>query len=131
MFCKNCGEAMNENQAICLKCGVKKGEGNAFCANCGAAMPAGAEICMNCGVKKDGLNGQNKWIMALIAFFIGEFGVHNFIMGETKKGVLKIVLSVAGVITCGITTIVCAVFKWIEIIKILMDTYSVDPEKYI
>ncbi len=131
MFCTTCGSEMKDNQAICLNCGAKKGVGTTYCANCGAAMPEGAEICMNCGVKKDGLNGQNKWIMALIAFIVGDFGVHNFIMGETKKGVLKIILSVAGVITCGITTIVCAVFKWIEIVKILMGTYSADPEKYI
>ena len=28
MFCKNCGNALNDNQAVCLKCGVKVGEVN-------------------------------------------------------------------------------------------------------
>lgn len=29
MYCKNCGEVMNENQAICLNCGVAaKGSGS-------------------------------------------------------------------------------------------------------
>ena len=50
MFCKNCGEAMNDNQAICLKCGVKTGEGNAYCANCGEAVDANASVCLKCGV---------------------------------------------------------------------------------
>ena len=126
MFCKNCGEAMNENQAICLKCGVKKGEGNAFCANCGAAMPEGADICMNCGVavkKESNLNGQDKTLMAVLAILLGGLGIHNFLMGETKKGVVKIVASLC----CGIGWI----FALIDFVKILMGTYSADPEKYI
>lgn len=51
MFCKNCGEAMNDNQAICLKCGVKTGTGNAFCANCGNAVAPNADVCLSCGVQ--------------------------------------------------------------------------------
>ena len=35
MYCKNCGAAMNPNQAICIQCGVKTGEGANFCNNCG------------------------------------------------------------------------------------------------
>ena len=92
MFCRNCGEAMNDNQAICLKCGVKKDVGNNFCANCGATMNPGAEICMNCGVavKKEGnLNGQDKTVLAVLAILIGGLGIHNFMMGETKKGSTK------------------------------------------
>ena len=34
MYCRNCGEQMNDNQAICIKCGVKVGEGTTYCANC-------------------------------------------------------------------------------------------------
>ena len=26
MYCKNCGEAMNDYQVVCLKCGVEKGK---------------------------------------------------------------------------------------------------------
>lgn len=57
MYCKNCGEEMNANQAICLKCGVGKNDGNSFCENCGKAVSAGAAVCLNCGAslaaKKD------------------------------------------------------------------------------
>lgn len=126
MFCRNCGEAMNDNQAICLKCGVKKGVGNNFCANCGATMNPGAEICMNCGVavKKEGnLNGQDKTVMAVLAILIGGLGIHNFMMGETKKGIVKIVASFC----CGIGGILAI----IDFVKILMGTYEADPEKYI
>ena len=102
MFCKNCGKEMNDNQAICLNCGVKTGEGSAFCSNCGGAVAPGAEVCMNCGVaiKKAGaaagdLGGKDKIVMALVAFFVGGIGIHNFMMGETKKGIVKAVNDVS------------------------------------
>lgn len=131
MYCTNCGKEMNDNQAICLNCGVKTGDGKSYCANCGGAVNEGAEVCMNCGVslkKKfsmDGeLGGQNKVVMAVVCFFIGYLGIHNFMMGETKKGIVKIVTTFVG---CGIGGILAL----IDFIKILIDKYEVNPEKYI
>ena len=96
MFCKNCGEQMNENQVICVKCGVKTGDGNKFCANCGKEIDPAAVVCMNCGVAvkntSGDLAGQDKIVMLLICFFLGGIGIHNFMMGETKKGVIKIAM---------------------------------------
>lgn len=130
MFCRNCGEAMNDNQAICLKCGVKVGDGTAFCANCGNAVPTpDAEYCLHCGVaiKKgpgsDYLGGKDKITMALICFFLGGLGIHNFMMGETKKGIVKIVASICFYLG--------GILALIDFIKILTDKYEVDPEKLI
>ena len=128
MFCKNCGEAMNDNQAICLKCGVKTGDGKGFCANCGQPVGEGASVCRNCGVAITGgngdyLNGKDKIVMALICFFLGGIGIHNFVLGETKKGVLKIILSLC----VGIGWI----FALIDFIRILTDKYEVNPDKFI
>ena len=126
MFCKNCGETMNENQAICVKCGVKTGTGSSFCANCGKELDTNAEVCLNCGVavKKAGdLNGQDRIVMILICLFLGGLGIHNFMMGETKKGVFKIIMS----FICGIGGILAL----IDLIKIAMGTYVVDPTKLI
>lgn len=50
---------MNDNQAICLKCGVKTGEGQSFCSNCGSTMNPGAEICLNCGVSQKPVKDSN------------------------------------------------------------------------
>lgn len=128
MFCKNCGEQMNDNQAICVKCGVKTGDGNRFCASCGKEIDPAATVCMNCGVavKKaaGNLGGQDKIVMALICFFLGGFGIHNFMMGETKKGIVKIVASFCLAGLGGLLAL-------IDFIKILMDKYEVDPEKFI
>lgn len=126
MYCTNCGEEMNDNQAVCLKCGVKVGEGVGYCGNCGATLAENADVCLNCGVavKKQGnLNGKDKVTMALICFFLGGLGIHNFMMGETKKGVLRLVLSLC----CGLGGILAL----IDFIKILMDKYEVDPNKVI
>lgn len=129
MYCKNCGESMNDNQAICLKCGVKTGEGTSYCANCGNAVEANADFCINCGtaIKKSGANGdlagQDKVVMILICLFLGGLGIHNFMMGETKKGVFKIIMS----FVCGIGGILAL----IDLIKIAMGTYVVDPDKLV
>ena len=50
MYCRNCGKEMNDNQAICLACGVPAGKGNSYCPNCGNAVSELAVMCVNCGV---------------------------------------------------------------------------------
>ena len=128
MFCRNCGQEMNDNQAICLNCGVKTGVGNKFCNNCGNATDENAQVCLNCGVaigNKNGdyLNGQDKIVMILVCLFLGGLGIHNFMMGETKKGVFKIIMSCL----CGIGSI----FALIDLVKIAMGSYVVDPDKLV
>ncbi len=128
MFCKNCGQEMNDNQAICLNCGVKTGVGNKFCNNCGNAVEENAEVCLKCGValtNKNGdyLNGQDKIVMILVCLFLGGLGIHNFMMGETKKGVFRIIMS----FVCGLG----AIFALIDLVKIAMGTYVVDPNKLV
>lgn len=130
MYCKNCGKEMNDNQAICLNCGVKTGVGEAYCSNCGSTVTPGAEVCLNCGVaiKKSGDNngdykGMGKTGMALICFFLGGLGIHNFIMGETKKGIFKIVMSFCFYLG--------SIFALIDFIKILTDKYEINPDKLI
>ena len=128
MFCKNCGNAMNDNQAICLACGVSTGTGTAYCANCGSPVAPGAAVCLNCGVatqapKAGGnLAGKDKLTIALVCFFLGGLGIHNFMMGENKKGVLRIILSLCA----GLGGLVAL----IDFIKILLDKYEVNPDKF-
>lgn len=127
MYCKSCGEILNEGQAVCVKCGVKVGEGNAYCSNCGEAITPGSDVCLKCGfaVKKaeGNLGDYNKTTMALICFFLGGIGVHNFMMGETKKGIFKIVTTLC----FGLGFI----FVLIDFVKILTDKYVIDPTKLI
>ncbi len=118
---------MNDNQAICVKCGVKVGGGNVFCANCGNTIAPNADVCMNCGVavKQAGkdLNGQDKVVILLICFFLGAWGIHNFMMGENKKGIFKIIMTCL----CGIGEILAL----IDLIKIAIGSYEVNPTKLV
>ena len=132
MFCKNCGSEMNDNQAICLKCGVATGNGSSYCSNCGNALDPNAVVCLKCGVAVqkttptaspiNKLNGQDKITMALVCLFLGGIGIHNFMMGETKKGVTKIILAFC----FGLGGILAL----IDLIKILTDKYEANPEKF-
>lgn len=129
MYCKNCGEQLNENQAICLKCGVKVGDGNKYCTNCGKPVDPNAAVCLNCGValksanKEGDLAGRDKTTLILVCLFLGGLGIHNFMLGETKKGIFKIVMSL------------CFFLGWIlaliDLVKICTDKYVVDPTKLI
>ena len=126
MFCKNCGESLNDNQAICLKCGVKTSDGRDFCANCGNRVDPNAEYCLNCGVATKNANseylaGKDKTMMIIICLFLGGLGIHNFMMGETKKGIVKIVASFCFYLG--------GILALIDLIKIATDKYEVDPEK--
>ena len=127
MYCTNCGENISDNQAVCLKCGVKVGTGHSFCANCGEQVSESADVCMKCGValKKAGgdLAGKDKITMIIICLFLGGIGVHNFMMGETKKGIFKIVMCFC----FGISGILAL----IDLIKIATDKYEVNPDKLV
>lgn len=38
MYCKNCGEKLNEGVNFCFKCGFKAGDGNVYCDKCGVKV---------------------------------------------------------------------------------------------
>lgn len=122
MFCKNCGKEMNDNQAICLNCGVKTGEGKAFCENCGNALPENAAVCLNCGVAVnnapviDPSIQKSKLVAGLLGIFLGSIGVHNFYLGYTGKAVAQLLISV---LTCGAGAAVTGIWGVIEGIMLL------------
>lgn len=52
MYCKNCGEIINDDAMFCAKCGTAKDKGTSFCSNCGKQID-GASFCPACGTKTD------------------------------------------------------------------------------
>lgn len=53
---------------------------------------------------KEALGGENKKLVAgILAILIGSLGIHKFILGYTKEGIIQIV---ASVVTCGIAGII-------------------------
>ena len=97
MFCRNCGNEMDNAAAVCVKCGVAAGNGVNFCHNGGAQSVPGAAVCTRCGVAfaQPVPAGEQKSKMAagLLGVFLGGVGAHNFYLGYTGKAVAQIVLS--------------------------------------
>ena len=60
-------------------------------------------------------NGENKKLMAgLLAIFVGWLGVHKFVLGYQKEGIIMLVCGVVGWFLCGIPTMLVAVVALIE-----------------
>lgn len=97
MFCRNCGNQMDNVAAVCVNCGVAAGQGTNYCPNCGAPTAPGATFCTQCGVAlaqpiPEGKR-KSKLAAGLLGIFLGGWGVHNFYLGYTGKGVAQILLN--------------------------------------
>ena len=94
-----------------------------FCKNCGQQVDDNANVCPNCGTPlKDRpaapISGErkSKMVAGLLGIFLGSLGIHNFYLGYTKKAIIQIVVTV---VTCGIGSI----WGFIEGILILCGQY--------
>lgn len=130
MYCKNCGNEINENAAICVKCGVKVGAGNNYCQNCGQTTDPNAAVCTNCGfairnIKSNGFSGnpgeKTKLVAGLLGIFLGGLGIHNFYLGKTTRAVIQIIVTL---VTCGAG----ALWGFIEGILILTGNINTDAD---
>lgn len=143
MYCKNCGNQMDDMAVVCVKCGVSKGGGANYCPNCGAATLPGAQICTHCGVAlypqaASGFAGsgqKSKIAAGLLGIFLGGLGIHNFYLGYTNRGLLQLLVTVfAGILsvfTCGATSIAAAgmsIWGLVEGILILTGSMRTDAE---
>lgn len=126
MYCKNCGNSMDPNAAICVKCGCAKGTGNSYCPNCGQPTVPGAAACTNCGV---GLyvapagEQKSKLAAGLLGIFLGGLGIHNFYLGNNGKAVAQLLIAL---LTCGAGAAVTSIWGLIEGILILCGNIKVD-----
>ncbi len=99
MYCKNCGNQMDPNAAVCVKCGVATGQGANFCQNCGQPLAPGAAVCTQCGFAVhqapvyDPAMQKSKLAAGLLGIFLGGLGIHNFYLGYTGKAIAQIFLS--------------------------------------
>jgi TM2 domain-containing membrane protein YozV len=98
MFCRNCANSLDEIAVICPKCGAAPRAGVNFCQNCGKPTGPGAAVCIGCGAPLTGaaIPGADKKIAAgICGILLGCLGVHKFILGYTKAGIIMLVISVA------------------------------------
>lgn len=107
-----------------------KGTDEKFCTDCGQAIKAKAEICPKCGVRQlaaptafgaTAPNGKSKIAAALLAFFLGGFGVHKFYLGQIGQGILYLVF---------FWTFIPAIIAFIEFIILLTMSDETFNQKY-
>ena len=96
-----------------------------YCHACAASIDSRAEICPKCGVRQPNSDQQSptsaspgvqdtggtKIAAGLCGILLGALGVHKFILGFTKAGLIMLLVSV---LTCGIGAIPMSVIGLIE-----------------
>lgn len=140
MNCYKCGAVVADGTKFCTNCGADLivdttgktyasfgGEGNKLFEEEQKAEEANSQNTNQGyqtynGRQEPYLAGNDKTMIALLCFFLGGLGVHCFVMGETRKGIIRIVFS----LLCGIG----GIFALIDFIMILSDTYVVNPDAY-
>ncbi len=61
------------------------------------------------------VSGENKKVLAgIIAILFGWIGIHKFLLGYSKEGIILLVLGLLGFFTCGITSGISGIIGLIE-----------------
>ena len=134
MYCRNCGNEMNNEAVVCVKCGVPAGKGNNYCPNCGVETHPDAVICVQCGVgfikpeEEVAVGEKSKLAAGLLGIFLGCFGVHNFYLGFTGKAVGQLLLGTLGSLACGIGPVVSGIWGLVEGIMYLAGSKDKDAK---
>ena len=131
MFCKNCAKEIPDQAAVCVGCGTPVNTGFNFCANCGGPLNPGAAVCTNCGAPTVVVEAKSKMIAGILGILVGGLGIHNFYLGYITKGVIQVVLTALGVITCGLLfplPIAAGIWGLVEGIMILTGNINKDAK---
>ena len=102
MYCRNCGKQLIGSPELCMDCGAKPLSGENHCNACGAATNALTEMCVKCGARlkktstETGVSTKSRLVLTLLAFFLGELGVHRFYVGKIGTGIGMLVLAIVG-----------------------------------
>jgi len=129
MYCRNCGNEIDDKAFVCVKCGVRPHDGTKHCQACGKETQANALACVNCGAalapspaqRKAG--ADKKLLAGIFGIVLGALGVHKFVLGYTGAGIAMLTISVVGsFLTCGIAPSLVAVIGLIEGIIYLTKT---------
>ncbi|MEH2922251.1 NINE protein [Samsonia erythrinae] len=62
-----------------------------FCRGCGKEIHSTARACPQCGAAQGVTGTKNRIAAALLACFLGGFGVHKFYLGKIGQGFLYLI----------------------------------------
>lgn len=129
--CPECGSPLSPDSYYCPQCGAL----HSNCTDCGFPVAENSDFCPRCGVLQiddrstESLKGsvgkklkaaatsqrrvdrKNKTVAALLALFLGGFGIHKFYLQRTLSGVLYLLFC---------WTFIPAILGFIECIRFLL-----------
>lgn len=100
-----------------------------YCSNCGKKVNENQDVCLNCGVnlkkdkKIDNVNGKSKITAGILGIFLGCFGVHNFYLGYNGKAIAQLLITLLSIF---LLSWVSAIWGLIEGILILTGSIKED-----
>lgn len=74
---------------------------------------------------------KNRYIAAVLAFFLGIFGIHKFYLGKTRAGVIHLLCFFPGMFLFGIPTLVSSVIALAETVIYLIKDDQRFHEEYV
>ena len=145
MFCKNCGAKIDDTAKFCPSCGTAIDVAPAAPAAPATPPPYGAGSAPTTPPPAYGAPGygapgapgapygapgygapaygaapvqrKSKIAAALLAFFLGGLGIHNFYLGKKGIGLAQLLITL---LTCGLGGVVVSVWAFVEFIMILL-----------
>jgi len=112
-FCKYCGNQVIAAAVTCPSCGAPTGTGV-------------ASVPMAINVNTHGFSNQkSRIIYVLLAFFLGNFGIHNFYSGHILSGLFKLLLSFLSIFTFGLTILLSIIIQIVEMCAVTQDSSGI------
>ena len=140
MFCRNCGKEVSQNAVACMNCGCAPTIGDKFCPNCGQAINKGQVVCIKCGTalnqaQQTTQGTKSRTTAALLAFFLGAFGAHEFYLGNMASAGIRLgVTLIGGMIGLGfimcIIGIIEAIMYWTKSDEQFYATYVIGKKQW-
>jgi TM2 domain-containing membrane protein YozV len=112
--------------ALCENCGAEIQPGTIKCAYCGAAVQPSMAMPPTMPpppMAPIGVEQKSKVAAGILGILLGCFGIHNFYLGFTGKGVAQLLITI---LTCGYGGLITGIWGLIEGIMILTGGISRD-----
>ena len=84
---------------FCINCGYQLDDSNDYCPSCGTNQNGMASSQVSVDSNYNNPEAKSKLIAGLLGIFLGCWGIHNFYLGYTNRGIIQIFVTL---ITCGI-----------------------------
>lgn len=113
MFCKKCGKELDDKALFCPNCGeqmreeVKEEKSNYSNDLKDVISPEGES------------SSKSRLIAAILCYFLGCFGAHDFYVGKKGKGIALLIMTITF-----IPLIIAAIIAFVNFIQILCGVYQ-------